>query len=62
MIDDLASLQPWVVRGIKIHGTAEITEESGRASLVIHPVRLWSWGIVDAPFKNGKPASRKARA
>ena len=62
VIDDLASVQPRVARGIKIHGTAEIAEESGRASLTIHPVRLWSWWIEDAPFKDGRPASRKARA
>ncbi len=60
VIDDLASVQPWVARGIKIHGTAEIVEGSGRLSLVIHPTRLWSWGVDDVAFKDGKPHSRKA--
>ena len=60
VIDDLASVQPWVARGIKIHGTAEIVEGGGRASLVIHPQRLWSWGVDDVAFKDGKPISRKA--
>lgn len=60
VIDDLASVQPWVARGIKIHGTAEIVERDGRASLVIHPKRLWSWGVDDVSFKDGKPLSRKA--
>lgn len=60
VIDDLASVQPWVARGIKIHGTAEIVEGDGRASLVIHPKRLWSWGVDDVAFKDGKPLSRKA--
>ena len=61
VIDDLASVQPWVARGVKIHGEAEIIEENGRASLLIHPRRLWSWGIEKTAFKDGKPVSRKAR-
>ncbi len=60
VIDDLASVQPWVARGVKIHGTAEIVERDGRASLVVHPARLWSWGVDDVAFKDGKPVSRKA--
>jgi len=60
VIDDLASVQPWVARGIKIHGRAEIVETDGRASLIIHPLRLWSWGVDDVAFKDGKPVSRKA--
>ena len=60
VIDDLASVQPWVARGIKIHGTAESVESGGRASLVVHPVRLWSWGVDGEAFKEGKPVSRKA--
>jgi pyridoxamine 5'-phosphate oxidase family protein len=62
VIDDLASVQPWAARGIKIHGTAEIVERGGRASLVIHSVRLWSWGVDGEAFKDGKPVSRKASA
>ena len=62
VIDDLPSVQPWVARGIKIHGRAEISEENGRALLIIHPKRLWSWGIEKIPFNDGKPVSRKARA
>jgi pyridoxamine 5'-phosphate oxidase family protein len=60
VIDDLASVQPWRARGIKIHGKAEIVEQGGRASLVIHPLRLWSWGVDGEVFKDGKPVSRKA--
>lgn len=61
VIDDLASVSPWVARGIKIHGRAEIVEGEGRAYLVITPLRSWSWGIEEAGFKDGKPVSRKAR-
>lgn len=60
VIDDLASVQPWQARGIKIHGKAEIMMSNGRASLVIHPQRLWSWGVDGEAFKDGKPVSRKA--
>lgn len=62
VIDDLASVQPWVARGIKVHGRAEIVDENGRASLLVHPLRLWSWGLNELAFKNGKPVSRKATA
>ena len=62
VIDDLVSTQPWVVRGTKIHGRAEIVETGGRASMIIHPLRLWSWGVDDVAFKDGKPVSRKANA
>jgi len=60
VIDDLASVQPWVARGIKVHGTAKIVESGGRASLIILPLRLWSWGVDGEAFKDGKPVSRKA--
>ena len=62
VIDDLVSVQPWMARGIKIHGTADIDEADGRATLVINPLRLWSWGIEDIAFKDGKPVSRKANS
>jgi len=61
VIDDIVSEQPWRVRGIKIHGKAEIVEANGRLSLTIHPQRFWSWGIEGGLFKDGKPVSRKAR-
>ena len=61
VIDDLASVQPWVARGIKIHGRAEIVKADNRTSLIIHPLRLWSWGVDDVAFKDGKPVSRKAK-
>jgi pyridoxamine 5'-phosphate oxidase family protein len=60
VIDDLVSVGPWVARGIKIHGRAEINIENKRASLIIHPQRIWSWGIEKTAFKDGKPISRKA--
>ena len=61
VIDDIVSVSPWKVRGVKIHGKAEITETNGHASLTILPQRSWSWGIEDVAFRDGKPVSRKAR-
>lgn len=60
VIDDLASETPWQACGIKIYGQAEIVEKNGRLALVVHPKRLWSWGMEAEAFKDGKPVSRKA--
>ena len=62
VIDDIVSIEPWAARGIKIHGKAEIDKVDGRASLIIYPQRLWSWGFEDVAFNDGKPVSRKATA
>ncbi len=48
VLDDLASVNPWMPRGIKIHGKAEIIEKDGRKIMLITPQRLWSWGIEEA--------------
>ena len=58
IIDDLASVQPWAPRGIKIHGSAEIVERDGMFGpgqyLAITPVVSWSWGIVGTSFEEGR--------
>jgi len=56
VIDDVASVQPWTVRGIEIRGEAEILmaggESVGRgfdpAMFRITPKRIVSWGIEPA--------------
>lgn len=52
VIDDLASVDPWRVRGIEIRGTAEaLVNPTDSASFIpgaiirIHPRRIISWGI-----------------
>ena len=49
VIDDLASVNPWVARGIKIYGTADIVEREGYAGrskyIRVEPTKRWSWGI-----------------
>jgi len=52
VIDDIASVDPWRVRGIEVRGRAEAVP-SGRALIRIHPERIVSWGI--------DPAGRLAR-
>jgi pyridoxamine 5'-phosphate oxidase family protein len=53
VIDDIASVNPWVVRGIEIRGEAEILNTGGKDILTsfdaemfrIKPKRVVSWGI-----------------
>lgn len=60
IVDDLASIQPWQPRGIKIHGTAEIVERQGHfgpgSYIVITPKVSWSWGIEP---QTGGPGPKK---
>jgi len=61
VIDDLATVSPWKPRGIKIHGTAQIREDSESAVLIVTPDRSWSWGIHATAFKDGMPVSHKVK-
>jgi pyridoxamine 5'-phosphate oxidase family protein len=49
VVDDLVSTRPWHVRGVKIHGVAEVVTQEGYAGpgtyIRIKPRRKWSWGI-----------------
>jgi len=61
VIDDLASVNPWKPRGIKVTGTAEIMEHDGMFGkgryFRITPRRSVSWGI-ELPV-NGRWTSSK---
>lgn len=61
VVDDLESVKPWKPRGIKVHGTADLTTREGYAGagtyIRIRPAAIWSWGI-----DPGSPAKRKATA
>ncbi len=65
VIDDVASVQPWTVRGIEIRGKAEMLMAGGEtvvrgfdsAMFRITPKRIVSWGInpaADAWIPNGR--------
>lgn len=52
VVDDLASLKPWTVRGVEIRGTAEALDDvdppmpsMSREVIRIHPRRVISWGL-----------------
>ncbi|GII05070.1 PPOX class F420-dependent oxidoreductase [Planobispora takensis] len=52
VVDDLASTDPWQVRGVEIRGTAEAVEDHeppmpylSREIIRIHPERIISWGV-----------------
>ena len=45
VIDDLASVDPWSPRGVKVRGSAAIEEAPGGAQIRIVPEVIWSWGI-----------------
>ena len=47
VIDDLASINPWSPRGIKIIGTAAIEEANGSPRFRITPTVIISWAIND---------------
>lgn len=47
VIDDLAAVEPWTPRGIKIRGTARIEEDIAGQRFRITPQVIWSWGIND---------------
>ncbi|MFI5042120.1 MAG: hypothetical protein ACHQNA_09775 [Acidimicrobiales bacterium] len=50
VIDDLASVDPWRPRGVKVRGDATLEEVDGRHQLRVHPRLIWSWGLnVGAP-------------
>ena len=44
VIDDIASVQPWHVRGVEIRGRAEAVEHP-RPFIRIHPEHIASWGL-----------------
>ena len=58
VVDDIASVKPWAVRGLEVRGTAEILMSGGQAigpgfdpeMFRITPKRVVSWGInVETP-------------
>jgi len=47
VIDDLATMDPWTPRRVKIVGTVAIEENEGAPQFRIHPQVIISWGIND---------------
>jgi pyridoxamine 5'-phosphate oxidase family protein len=45
VIDDLASVEPWKPRGVKVRGRATVEDVGGSLRIRIEPEVVWSWGI-----------------
>ena len=45
VIDDLASVDPWRPRGVKVRGEATLEDDGGKPRIRIRPSVVWSWGI-----------------
>ena len=50
VVDDIASRDPWHVRGVEIRGDAEALPD-GRGLIRIHPRRVVSWGVTTQMFE-----------
>jgi pyridoxamine 5'-phosphate oxidase family protein len=66
VIDDLETVDPMKPRGIKIHGSTDLTTHEGYVGsgsyIRIKPEVKWSWGIEEPAIKEGKPNIKKATA
>jgi pyridoxamine 5'-phosphate oxidase family protein len=45
VIDDLASTDPFVPRGVKVRGAATVEDHEGSLRIRVVPEVIWSWGI-----------------
>ena len=53
VIDDLASVEPWAPRGVKVRGSVRIEDDADGQRFRITPEVIWSWGINET--SNGIP-------
>jgi pyridoxamine 5'-phosphate oxidase family protein len=55
IVDDLASVQPWRVRGVEVRGTAQaLTGDGGDPVIRVHPHRIISWGLGNGGGTNAR--------
>ena len=49
VVDDLASVDPWRPRLVKVTGKADLgTDDRGKPTIRIHPETVWSFGLGEA--------------
>jgi pyridoxamine 5'-phosphate oxidase family protein len=55
VIDDLVSVEPWKVRGVRVNGVADIVVRKGEFGkgeyIRIKPKLTWSWGLGETGTK-----------
>jgi len=59
VIDDLASVEPWKPRGVKVRGEAVLETDDGRYRIRIRPSIVWSWGINSGAAKRFATIERR---
>jgi pyridoxamine 5'-phosphate oxidase family protein len=59
VVDDLASVDPWRPRGVKIRGAAVVEQEGGGMRIRITPETIWSWGINDGADTHFGPIEKR---
>jgi pyridoxamine 5'-phosphate oxidase family protein len=59
VVDDLASLNPWKARGVKVRGSAVIEDDDGKPRIRIKPETVWSWGINEGAPKHFASIERR---
>ncbi len=45
VVDDMASVDPWQPRGVKVRGRATLEDDGGKPRIRIVPDTVWSWGL-----------------
>jgi pyridoxamine 5'-phosphate oxidase family protein len=59
VVDELASIDPWRPRGIKVRGSAVIEEVRGGLQIRITPETIWSWGLNEDADKHFGPIEKR---
>ena len=59
VVDELASIDPWRPRGIKVRGTAVIEEVGGGLQIRITPETIWSWGLNQGAVTHFGPIEKR---
>lgn len=59
VVDDLASVDPWRPRGVKVRGRARLEDDDGKPRIRIEPDIVWSWGINEGAPKRFAGVERR---
>lgn len=59
VVDDLASVQPWRPRGVKVRGSARTEGEGPGAVIRITPETIWSWGLNEGAETHFGPIEKR---